>query len=125
MLKESINAVIDYLYNSCQIELALELIRDSLSEDIIDKESVATILNEIALEDADHAVVVEALEIMNDFEIEKSIELKHKHFTGDIKYRLEEIVRFIPNTDLSKLAQSRIDAINYDINEYLNSLTDE
>lgn len=124
MLKESMSAVIDYLYNACEVSLVLEIIRDSLSEEIIEKESVATILNEIALEDTDHAVVVEALEIMNDFEIEKSVSLKHKHITGDFKYRLEEIVRFIPNEDLSKVAQSRIDGIIFDLCEYLNKLSD-
>ena len=124
MLKESINAVIDYLYNACEVSLVLELIRDSLSEEIIEKESVESILNEIALEDADHAIVVEALEIMNDFEIEKSIDLKHKHITGDLKHRLEEIVRFIPNENLSKVAQSRIDGIIFDLCEYLNKLSD-
>ena len=124
MIRESINAAIDYLYNSCEVSLTLELIRDSLSEEIIEKESVESILNEIALEDADHAIVVEALEIMNDFEIEKSIDLKHKHITGDFKYRLEEIVRFIPNENLSKVAQSRIDGIIFDLCEYLNKLSD-
>ena len=124
MLKESINAAIDYLYNSCQIELVLELIRDSLSEEIIEKESVKSILNEIALEDADHAAIDEAIEIMRDFEIEISNEFKHRQFTKDIKYRMSEIVRFIHNEDLSKVAQSRIDGISYDLNEYLNSLTD-
>ena len=124
MLKDSINAAIDYLYNACEVSLALEIIRDSLSEEIIEKESVESILNEIALEDADHAFVVEALEIMNDFEIEKSVSLKHKHITGDFKYRLEEIVRFIPNEDLSKVAQSRIDGIIFDLCEYLNKLSD-
>ena len=124
MIRDSINGAIDYLYNSCQVELVLELIRDSLSEDIIDKQSVTDILNEIAMNDNDHAVVVEALEIMNDFEIEKSTELKHKHITGDIKYRLEEVVRFIPNEDLAKVAKSRIDGIIYDLSEYLNQLSD-
>ena len=125
MIRDSINGAIDYLYNSCQVELVLELIRDSLSEDIIDKESVTDILNEIALEDCDHNVVVEALEIMSDFEIEKSTELKHKHITGDIKYRLEEVVRFINNEDLAKVAQSRIDGIIYDLTEYLAKLSDK
>ena len=43
---------------------------------------------------------------------------------GDFKYRLEEIVRFIPNEDLSKVAQSRIDGIIFDLSEYLNKLSD-
>ena len=123
-IKDSITDAINHLYESCAVELALELIRDSLSEDIIDKESVTDILNEIALEDCDHNVVVEALEIMNDFEIKKSTELEHKHITGDIKYRLEEVVRFINNEDLAKVAQSRIDGIIYDLSEYLNQLSD-
>ena len=124
MLKESINAAIDYLYNTCEVSLVLELIRDSLSEEIIEKESVESILNEIALENADHAIVVEVLEIMNDYEIEKSTELKHKHITGDLEYRMSEIVRFIPNENLSKVAQSRIDGIIFDLCEYLNKLSD-
>ena len=124
MLKESINAAIDYLYNSCQIELVLELIRDSLSEEIIEKESVKSILNEIALEDADPAAIDEAIEIMRDFEIEISNEVKHRQFTKDVKYRLEEIVRFMPNEDLAKLAESRIVGIIYDLSEYLNQLSD-
>ena len=124
MIRDSINGAIDYLYNSCQVELVLELIRDSLSEDIIDKESVATILNEIALEDADHAAIDEAIEIMRDFEIEISNEVKHRQFTKDVKYRLEEIVRFMPNEDLAKLAESRIVGIIYDLSEYLNQLSD-
>ena len=74
--------------------------------------------------DAHNAAIDEAIEIMRDFEIEISNEVKHRQFTKDIKYRMSEIVRFIHNEDLSKVAQSRIDGINYDLNEYLNSLTD-
>ena len=85
MLKDSITDAINHLYESCAVELTLELIRDSLSEEIIDKESVSDILNEIALEDSEHSVVVEALEIMNDFEIEKSDSLKHKHITDILR----------------------------------------
>ena len=124
MIRDSINGAIDYLYQSAQTELALELIYDALTENLIDKDSVSDILNDIAIDDNDYSVVVTALEIMNDFEIEKSTELKHKHITGDIKYRLEEVVRFIPNEDLAKVAKSRIDGIIYDLSEYLNQLSD-
>ena len=113
-IKDSIQDAIDHLYNSCAIELALELIRDSLSEDIIDKESVETILNEIALEDADHAAIDEAIEIMRDFEIEISNEVKYRQFTRDIEYRLSEIVRYVHNEDLAKVAESRITGIIFD-----------
>ena len=124
MIRDSINAVIDYLYQSAQTELALELIYDALTENLIDKDSVSDILNDIAIDDNDHSVVVTALEIMNDFEIEKCTELKHKHITNDLKYRMEEVVRFIPNEDLAKVAKSRIDGIIYDLSEYLNQLSD-
>ena len=73
----------------------------------------------------DFPAIDEAIEIMRDFEIEISNEIKHRQFIRDIKYRMSEIVRFIHNEDLSKVAQSRIDGINYDLNEYLNSLTDD
>ncbi len=58
----------------------MELIRNSLSADIIDKDSVSDILNEIALQDCDHEIVVNTLEIIHDFEIEKSDSLKHNLF---------------------------------------------
>jgi|GEM_PF-3746970 len=35
MLKESMSAVIDYLYNACEVSLVLEIIRDSLSPENI------------------------------------------------------------------------------------------
>ena len=95
MIRDSINSAIDYLYNSAQTEIALELIYDALMENLIEKDSVSDMLNEIAIEDNDHAVVTTALDIMNDFEIEKSTELKHKHITNDFKYRMEEVLRFI------------------------------
>lgn len=125
MLRDNLIYAIDHLYNSCEISLTLELIRDALSEDIIDKESVVTILNEIALEDSDIAAIEEAIEIMRDFEIEVSLEVRHRQFTQDIKYRLGEIVRFINNEDLMKAAQSRIDGIAYDLTEYLTKISEE
>lgn len=124
MLKESINASIDYLYNSCEVSLALELIRDALSGDIIEKESVTDILNEIAQQDSDIAAIEEAIEIMRDFEIEVSSEVRHRQFVEDIKSRLGELVRFVKDEDLTKIAQSRIDGIAYDLSEYLNQISE-
>ncbi len=123
MLKESLNAAIDYIYTNCEFEMTLELIEDGLNEGIIEHDSVTDILNEMAIES--DLYLERILQIMENYSIEITPELKHRQFTSDVKHRLGEIVRFIHNENLSKLAQSRIDGINYDLIEYLNSLTDE
>ncbi|MGB5712087.1 MAG: hypothetical protein WBM44_14405 [Waterburya sp.] len=103
--------------------MTLELIEDGLNEGIIEHDSVTDILNEMAIES--DLYLERILQIMENYSIEITPELKHRQFTSDVKHRLGEIVRFIHNENLSKLAQSRIDGINYDLIEYLNSLTDE
>ena len=50
MLKESLNAAIDYIYSGGEFEMTLELIEDGLNEGIIERESVTDILNEMAIE---------------------------------------------------------------------------
>jgi|GEM_PF-6256367 len=103
--------------------LGLELISESLNNHLIDISDVIEILQEIALDNDEH--LDQALEILTNNGVEIPTEVKHRQFTNDVKYRLGEIVRFIHNENLTKVAQSRIDGIIYDLIEYLNSLPDE
>ena len=121
MLRDVIKEVIDYLYDCGEMELVLQLIRDSLNEGIIDRYSVSNLLNEMAIET--DGSIEEILQIMEDNSIEMSPEIKHRRFSSDIKYRLGEIVRFIHNEDLMKLAESRFQGIIYDLEEYLNDIS--
>ena len=102
--------------------LGLELISESLNNHLIDINDVIEMLQEIALDNDEH--LDQALKILTNNGVEIPTEVKNRQFTNDVKHRLGEIVRFIHNEDLTKVAQSRIDGINYDLNEYLNSLTD-
>lgn len=122
MLKESLNAAIDYLYSSGEFEMTLELIEDGLNEGMVDKHSVVSILNEM-LSESD-LFLERILQIMTDHEIEISPDLKHRQFTNDIEYRLREIVRYIHNEDLTKIAESRIQGIIYDLGNYLSEISD-
>ena len=103
--------------------LGLELISESLNNHLIDIRDVIEMLQEIALDNDEH--LDQALEILTSNGVEIPIEVKHRQFTNDVKHRLGEIVRFIHNEDLTKVAQSRIDGIAYDLIEYLNSLSNE
>ena len=79
-------------------------------------------LQEIALDNDEH--LDQALEILTSNGVEIPTEVKNRQFTNDVKHRLGEIVRFIHNEDLTKVAQSRIDGITYDLAEYLTQLSD-
>ena len=103
--------------------LGLELIAESLNNHLIDISDVIEILQEIALDNDEH--IDKALEILTNNGVEIPAEVRHRQFSNDIKHRLGEIVRFIHNEDLTKLAQSRIDGITYDLIEYLNSLSND
>ena len=102
--------------------LGLELIAESLNNNLIEINDVIEMLQEIALDNEEH--LDQALEILTNNGVEIPLEVKHRQFTNDVKSRLGEIVRLIHNEDLTKVAQSRIEGISYDLNEYLNSLTD-
>ncbi len=121
MLRESLNSAIDYIYSSCEFEMTLELIEDGLNEGIIERDSVIGILNEMAIES--DLFLERILQIMEDYSIEISSDLKHRQFTSDIKYRLGEIVRFIHNENLTKVAESRVQGIIYDLEEYLSGIS--
>ena len=103
--------------------LGLELIAESLNNHLIDISDVIEMLQEIALDNDEH--LDQALEILTNNGVEIPTEVKHRQFANDVKHRLGEIVRFIHNEDLTKVAQSRIDSITYDLIEYLNSLSIE
>lgn len=103
--------------------LGLELIAESLNNNLIEINDVLEMLQEIALDNDEH--LDQALEILNNNGVEIPIEVKHRQFTNDVKSRLREIVGLIHNKDLSKVGQSRIDGITYDLIEYLNSLSDK
>ena len=103
--------------------LGLELISESLNNNLIDINDVIEMLQEIALDNDEH--LDQALDILTNNGVEIPTEVKHQQFTNDVKHRLGEIVRFIHNEDLTKVAQSRIDGITYDLIEYLNSLSNE
>ena len=122
MLKESLNAAIDYIYSGGEFEMTLELIEDGLNEGIIERESVTDILNEMAIES--DLFLEQILQIMEDHSIEISSSLKHRQFTNAIKNRLGEIIRFVYNDDLKKITESRVQGIIYDLEEYLNDISD-
>ena len=103
--------------------LGLELIAESLNNHLIDINDVIEMLQEIALDNDEH--IDQALDILTNNGVEIPTEVKHRQFSNDIKHRLGEIIRFIHNEDLTKVAQSRIDGITYDLIEYLNSLSNE
>ena len=103
--------------------LGLELIAESLNNHLIDINDVIEMLQEIALDNDEH--IDQALDILTNNGVEIPTEVKHRQFSNDIKHRLGEIIRFIHNEDLTKIAQSRIDGIVYDLIEYLNSLSNE
>ena len=103
--------------------LGLELIAESLNNNLIEINDVLEMLQEIALDNDEH--LDQALEILTNNGMEIPLEVKHRQFTNDVKSRLGEIVRLIHNEDLTKVGQSRIDGITYDLIEYLNSLSNE
>ena len=121
MLGRVIIEVAEALSDGGNIALALDLISESLNNHLIDIGDVIEILQEIALNNDEH--IDQALDILASNGVEIPTEVKHRQFSNDIKHRLGEIVRFIHNEDLTKVAQSRIDGITYDLIEYLNSLS--
>ena len=123
MLGRVIIEAAEALNDGDNIALALDLISESLNNHLIDINDVIEILQDIALSHNKH--LDQALEILANNGVEIPTEVKHRQFSNDIKHRLGEIVRFIHNEDLTKVAQSRIDGITYDLIEYLNSLSNE
>ena len=123
MLGRVIIEAAEALSDGGNIALALDLISESLNNHLIDIGDVIEILQEIALNNDEH--IDQALDILASNGVEIPTEVKHRQFSNDIKHRLGEIVRFIHNEDLTKVAQSRIDGITYDLIEYLNSLSNE
>ena len=121
MLGRVIIEAAEALNDGGNIALALDLISESLNNHLIDIGDVIEILQEIALNNDEH--IDQALDILASNGVEIPTEVKHRQFSNDIKHRLGEIVRFIHNEDLTKVAQSRIDGITYDLIEYLNSLS--
>lgn len=103
--------------------LGLELIAESLNNNLIEINDVLEMLQEIALDNDEH--LDQALEILTNNGVEIPLKVKHRQFTNDVKSRLREIVGLIHNEDLTKVGQSRIDGITYDLIEYLNSLSNE
>ena len=123
MLGRVIIEAAEALNDGGNIALALDLISESLNNHLIDIGDVIEILQEIALNNDEH--IDQALDILASNGVEIPTEVKHRQFSNDIKHRLGEIVRFIHNEDLTKVAQSRIDGITYDLIEYLNSLSND
>ena len=121
-LSRVIVEAVETLNHGGNFALGLELIAESLNNNLIDISDVIEMLQEIALDNDEH--LDQALEILTNNGVEIPTEVKNRQFSNDIKHRLGEIVRFIHNEDLTKLAQSRIDGIVYDLTEYLNKLSD-
>ena len=123
MLGRVIIEAAEALNDGGNIALALDLISESLNNHLIDIGDVIEMLQEIALDNDEH--LDQALDILTNNGVEIPLEVKNRQFTNDVKHRLGEIIRFIHNEDLTKVAQSRIDGITYDLIEYLNSLSIE
>ena len=123
MLGRVIIEAAEALSDGGNIALALDLISESLNNHLIDIGDVIEMLQEIALDNDEH--LDQALDILTNNGVEIPLEVKNRQFTNDVKHRLGEIIRFIHNEDLTKVAQSRIDGITYDLIEYLNSLSIE
>ena len=122
MLGRVIIEAAEALNDGGNIALALDLISESLNNHLIDINDVIEMLQEIALDNDEY--IDQALDILASNGVEIPTEVRHRQFSNDIKHRLGEIVRFIHNEDLTKVAQSRIDGIIYDLTEYLNKLSD-
>ena len=123
MLGRVIIEAAEALNDGGNIALGLDLISERLNNHLIDSSDFIEWLQDIALSHNKH--LDQALEILTSNGVEIPTEVKHRQFSNDIKHRLGEIVRFIHNEDLTKVAQSRIDGITYDLIEYLNSLSNE
>ncbi len=121
-LSEIIIEAVETLNYGGNFALGLELIAESINNNLIDINDVIEMLQEIALDNDEH--IDQALEILTNNSIEIPIEVKHRQFTNDVKYRLGEIVRFIHNEDLTKVAESRAQGIIYDLEEYLSGMSD-
>ena len=102
-LSEIIIEAVETLNYGGNFALGLELIAESINNNLIDINDVVEMLQEIALDNDEH--IDQALEILTNNGIEIPIEVKHRQFTNDVKYRLGEIVRFIHNEDLTKVAE--------------------
>ncbi len=120
-LREVIIEAAETLNYGGNFALGLELIAESLNNNLIDINDVIEMLQEIALDNDEH--LDQALEILTNNGVEIPIEVKHRQFTNDVKYRLGEIVRFIHNDDLTKVAESRVQGIIYDLEEYLSGIS--
>ena len=120
-LSEIIIEAVETLNYGGNFALGLELIAESINNNLIDINDVVEMLQEIALDNDEH--IDQALEILTNNGIEIPIEVKHRQFTNDVKYRLGEIVRFIHNEDLTKVAESRVQGIIYDLEEYLSGIS--
>ncbi len=120
-LREVIIEAAETLNYGGNFALGLELIAESLNNNLIDINDVIEMLQEIALDNDEH--LDQALEILTNNGVEIPIEVKHRQFTNDVKYRLGEIVRFIHNDDLTKVAESRVQGIIYDLGNYLSEIS--
>lgn len=120
-LRDIIIEAVETLNYGGNFALGLELIAESINNNLIDINDVIEMLQEIALDNDEH--LDQALEILTNNGIEIPIEVKHRQFANDVKYRLGEIVRFIHNEDLTKVAESRIQGIIYDLEEYLSGIS--
>ncbi|MEM8676270.1 MAG: hypothetical protein AAGF83_20755 [Cyanobacteria bacterium P01_G01_bin.67] len=122
-LKEVIVEAIETLNHDGNFELTLNLIAESINNNLIEINDVIEILQELALDNDEH--IDRALEILTNNCVEIPIQVKHRQFTIKIKYRLGEIVRFVHNEDLTKIAESRVQGIIYDLKEYLNDISNQ
>lgn len=122
-LKEVIIEAVETLNHDGNFALTLNLIAESINNNLIEINDVIEILQELALDDDEH--IDRALEILTNNGIEIPIEVKHRQFTINIKYRLGEIVRYVHNEDLTKIAESRVQGIVFDLKEYLNDISNQ
>lgn len=120
-LNEIIIEAVETLNYGGNFALGLELIAESINNNLIDINDAIEMLQEIALDNDEH--INQALEILTNNGIEIPLEVQHRQFTSDVKHRLGEIVRFIHNEDLLKVAESRIQGIVYDLEEYLSEIS--
>lgn len=124
MIGNVIREAAETLNENGDICLCLELLEQALNHNLIDINDVMELIQEIAL-DNDCQHVEQALEILEANGVEVPISVKNRRFTIEINNRLTDVLTLIGDLDKTKVGQSRVNSIIYDLTEYLAQLSEE
>ena len=123
MIDNVIREAAETLNENGEICLCLELLEQAISHNLIDINDVVELIQEIAL-DNDCQHLEQALEILEANGIEIPREVKNRRFTIEINDRLIDVLKLIRDLDRTKLGQSRVNSVIFDLSEYLNEISD-